>query len=99
MQGTFEPLSEHHQHIVDLRTYERRSTYRSLDRLRTRAGALAATRSYTLGALGLIPGVALYCVAREYTQEGTRVRVAESLNKRTIIAVQTGFSEEIQGGE
>jgi hypothetical protein len=63
----------------------------SLDRLWTRARALAAARSYTLSALGSIPGVALYCVAREHTQEGTRVRVMESLNKQTIIAIRTGF--------
>jgi hypothetical protein len=61
-----------------------------LDRLRTRAGALAAACSYTLSAPGSIPGVALYCVAREHTQESTRVRVAESLNKRAIIAIRTG---------
>jgi hypothetical protein len=48
-------------------------------------------------------GVALYCVAREHIQEGTRVRVTESLNKRTIIDVQIGFlgryGEESREGE
>jgi hypothetical protein len=38
----------------------------------------------------LIPGIALYYVAREYIQEGTRVRVAELLNKQAIIAIRTG---------
>ena len=47
-----------------------------LDRLWTRAGALAATCFYT------------FDVAREYIQEGTGVRVTESLNKQ---AVQMGF--------
>jgi len=62
-----------------------------------------ATCSYTLSAPSLIPGVALYCVTREHTQEGTRVRVTESLNKRTIIDVQIGFlgryGEESRKGE
>jgi hypothetical protein len=54
-----------------------------------------ATRSYTLSAFGSIPKVALYCVAREHIQEGIRVRVLESLNKRTISAVCIGPLEEI----
>ena len=48
-----------------------------LNRLRTCAGALAATRSYTLN------------VTREYIQEGTGVRVTEFLNKQ--IVVRMGF--------